>query len=76
MAPTHDAFTIFLDGECPLCRREGAMLTVTWQGQEPVTRFAGKEGGAITLRLSEYLAGSGSTPGSVPRNPRLGGSRT
>ena len=36
------------------------MMTVNWLGQEPVTRFAGKESGAITLNLAEYLAGSGS----------------
>lgn len=53
-------------------RREGAMLTVTWQGQEPVTRFAGKDGGAITLHLSEYLAGSGSTWAAARRYTLLG----
>ncbi len=41
-------------------RREGAMMTVTWLGEAPVTRFAGKKGGVITLRLAEYLAGSSS----------------
>ena len=53
-------------------RREGAMMTVTWRGQEPVTKFAGKEGGVITLQLAEYLAGSGSFWAGAKRYTLLG----
>ena len=53
-------------------RREGAMMTVTWLGEEPVTRFAGREGGAITLNLTEYLAGSGSILAGAKRYTLLG----
>lgn len=41
-------------------RREGALLTVEWQGQEPVTRLASREGKVITVHLADYLVGSGS----------------
>lgn len=53
-------------------RREGAMMTVIWQGQEPVTKFAGKEDGVITLHLVEYLAGSGSVWAGAKRYTLLG----
>ncbi len=53
-------------------RREGAMMTITWRGQEPVTKFAGKEGGVITLHLAEYLAGSGSFWAGAKRYTLLG----
>ena len=53
-------------------RREGAMMTVTWLGEEPVTRFAGKEGGVITLNLTEFLAGSGSIWAGAKRYTLLG----
>jgi hypothetical protein len=53
-------------------RREGAMLTVTWLGEEPVTRFAGKEGGVIRLNLAEYLASSGSIWAGAKRYTLLG----
>ena len=53
-------------------RREGAMMTVTWLNEEPVTRFAGKEGGVITLNLAEYLAGSGSIWAGAKRYTLLG----
>lgn len=53
-------------------RREGAMMTITWLGQEPVTKFAGKEGGTITLHLAEYLAGSGSVIAGAKRYTLLG----
>ncbi|MDJ0957711.1 MAG: HupE/UreJ family protein [Arenicellales bacterium] len=53
-------------------RREGAMMTVTWRDQESVTKFAGKEGGVITLRLEEYLAGSGSFWAGAKRYTLLG----
>ena len=52
--------------------REGAMMTVTWLGEEPVTRFAGKEGGVIKLHLAEYLAGSGSIWAGAKRYTLLG----
>ena len=53
-------------------RREGAMMTVTWLGEEPVTRFAGRDGDAITLHLDEYLAGSGSLLAGAKRYTLLG----
>lgn len=53
-------------------RREGAMMTVTWLDQVPVTRFAGKEGGVITLNLDEYQAGSGSFLAAAKRYTLLG----
>ena len=53
-------------------QREGAMLTVRWQGEEPVTRFAGREGGSIRVDLAEYLAGSGSLWDGVKRYTVLG----
>lgn len=53
-------------------RREGAMMTVTWFGEEPVTRFAGKGGGVIALNLAEYLAGSGSIWTGAKRYTLLG----
>ena len=53
-------------------QREGAMMTVTWLGEEPVTRFAGRDDGAITLNLAEYLAGSGSILAGAKRYTLLG----
>jgi hypothetical protein len=53
-------------------RREGAMMTVTWLDEEPVTRFAGKDGGAITLQLAEFLASSGSIWAGAKRYTLLG----
>jgi hypothetical protein len=53
-------------------RREGAMLTVNWLDEEPVTRFAGKDGGVITLDLDEFLAGSGSIWAAAERYTLLG----
>ena len=53
-------------------RREGAMLTVTWEGEAPVTRFAQREGRAIRVELAEYLAGSGSFVAGASRYTRLG----
>jgi len=53
-------------------RREGAMLTVTRLDEEPVTRFATREEGVITLNLAEYLAGSGSLWGGAKRYTLLG----
>ena len=52
--------------------REGAMLTVTWLGEEPVTRFAGSEGGIIEVDLAQYLAGSGSFQAAAKRYTLLG----
>ena len=52
--------------------REGVMLTAKWRDAAPVTRFAGKEGGLITLDLSEYLAGSGSFAKAAKRYTILG----
>lgn len=40
--------------------REGVLLTVSWQGQEPVSRLASREGKTIHVYLADYLVGSGS----------------
>ncbi len=53
-------------------RREGALLTVRWQGQEPVTRLATRDGAAIDIDLSYWLAGSGSVIRAAERYTRLG----
>lgn len=53
-------------------KRDGALLTVSWQGAEPLTRFARREGAAITVNLAEYLAGSGSLWNGMKRYTVLG----
>jgi len=53
-------------------KREGVLLTVNWIGAEPVTRFTGRDGAAITVNLGEYLAGSGSLWHAAKRYTRLG----
>ncbi len=53
-------------------RREGAMMTVSWLGEEPVTKFIGKDDGVITLYLDEFLAGSGSVIAGARRYTLLG----
>ncbi len=53
-------------------RREGAMMTVRWLGEEPVTRFVGRKDGTITLHLSEFLAGSGTLVAGAKRYTLLG----
>lgn len=53
-------------------RREGAMLTVTWSGQEPMTRFVGKEGGEMRIDLEFFLAGSGGFWAGAKRYTVLG----
>lgn len=53
-------------------KRDGVMLTVQWQGAEPTTRFARREGAVITIGLAEYLAGSGSLWNGIKRYTVLG----
>lgn len=53
-------------------RREGALLTTTWQDSEPVTRFIPREGPAITINLVEFSAGSGSVWNAAKRYTLLG----
>lgn len=53
-------------------KREGALLTVRWSGQEPVTRLAKREGSVIKVALAEWLAGSGSTLKAAQRYTVLG----
>lgn len=53
-------------------QREGALLTVTWLGQEPVTRLASRDGAAITVALGDWLAGSGSVWRAASRYTVLG----
>lgn len=52
--------------------REGVMLTVGWADQEPVTKFAEREGAAIHIDFKEYLAGSGSFLNAAKRYTFLG----
>lgn len=53
-------------------KREGALLTVRWHGQEPVTKLVSREGDAITLELADYRAESGSTLRAASRYTVLG----
>ena len=53
-------------------KREGVMLTVTWQGNPPVTKLADREGSAIRIDLERYLAGSGSILKAAQRYTILG----
>lgn len=53
-------------------KREGVLLTTTWQGSEPVTRFIPREGSAIEINLVEFLAGSGSVWNAAKRYTVLG----
>jgi hydrogenase/urease accessory protein HupE len=53
-------------------QREGAMMTVTWNGQEPVTRFVGREGPQIKVDLEYFLAGSGGFWAGAKRYTILG----
>ncbi len=52
--------------------REGALLTVRWYGQEPVTRLVKREGTTIEVNLVEWLAGSGSAVRAAQRYTVLG----
>ena len=52
--------------------REGIMLTVQWQDQEPLTRFTKRTGAVITVDLTNYLAGSGSFISAAKRYTVLG----
>ena len=53
-------------------QREGAMMTVNWKGQEPVTRFVGREGPQINVDLEYFLAGSGGFWAGAKRYTILG----
>ncbi|MEP2703399.1 MAG: HupE/UreJ family protein [Roseibium sp.] len=53
-------------------KREGALLTVRWHGQEPVTKLASRNGEAIVVYLADYLAGSGSVFRAATRYTLLG----
>lgn len=53
-------------------RREGALLSVTWHEQDPVTRLATREGDSITVDLADYNAGSGSVWRAASRYTVLG----
>ncbi len=52
--------------------REGALLTVRWFGQEPVTRLVKREGTTIEVNLDEWLAVSGSASRAAKRYTILG----
>lgn len=53
-------------------QREGALLTVQWHGQEPVTRLASRDGAEIVIPLGDWLAGSGSVWRAASRYTVLG----
>ncbi|SPJ28253.1 HupE/UreJ family protein [Falsiruegeria mediterranea] len=53
-------------------KREGALLTVRWLGQEPVSRLAKREGNVIEVALAEWLAGSGTPLKAAKRYTILG----
>ncbi|MEM6577512.1 MAG: HupE/UreJ family protein [Pseudomonadota bacterium] len=53
-------------------QREGALLTVQWLDQEPVTRLARREGAEIVVPLAEWQAGSGSVWRAASRYTVLG----
>ncbi len=53
-------------------KREGVMMTATWQGEEPVTKFVGKQGGVIKLELEAFHAGSGGPIAGAKRYTLLG----
>lgn len=53
-------------------KREGALLTVRWLGQEPVSRLAKREGNVIEVDLAEWLAGSGTPLKAAKRYTVLG----
>lgn len=53
-------------------KREGALLTVTWLEQPPLTKLASREGEAIVIELADYLAGSGSVLRAASRYTKLG----
>lgn len=53
-------------------KREGALLTVRWFGQDPVTRLVKRDGEAMVVGLDEWLAGSGSTIRAAKRYTILG----
>ncbi|EEE44242.2 HupE/UreJ family protein [Roseibium alexandrii] len=53
-------------------KRDGALLTVRWFEQEPLTRLATRQGDAIVVDLEEYLAGSGSIVKAATRYTKLG----
>ena len=53
-------------------KRDGALLTVHWFEQDPLTRLASRQGDAIVVDLEEYLAGSGSIAKAATRYTKLG----
>lgn len=53
-------------------QREGALLSVVWSGQPPVTRLAPRDGGQIVVDLADYHAGSGSLWRAALRYTKLG----
>jgi len=53
-------------------KREGALLTVRWHGQDPVTKLASRKGDVIPVAMVDYLAGSGSVLRAAGRYTVLG----
>ena len=53
-------------------QREGALFTVTWLGQEPITKLAIRDGDKIVVEMADYLAGSGSIWRAASRYTLLG----
>ncbi|WP_420413718.1 HupE/UreJ family protein [Roseibium sp.] len=53
-------------------KREGALLTVQWLDQTPLTKLVSRQGNAIIIELEDYLAGSGSVLRAASRYTKLG----
>ncbi len=53
-------------------KREGALLTVHWLDQEPLTKLASRKGDYIMIELGDFLAGSGSVLKAASRYTKLG----
>ncbi len=53
-------------------KREGAMLTVSWQDKTKSTKFVGRDGQTIKVDLRLFLAGSGSWVDAAKRYTELG----
>lgn len=53
-------------------KREGVMLTVTWKGEEPVSKLTDRKGSIIRIDLHDYLGVSGSFFKAAQRYTSLG----
>ncbi|MGI9219937.1 MAG: HupE/UreJ family protein [Woeseiaceae bacterium] len=80
---TRGTYTVIFEFACPSMlvagqtivlpwRRDGVMMTVTWKGQEPITRLVTREGNRIEISLTGFRAGSGGVAASAKRYTALG----